>query len=239
MIVVRQTDLLGERGRAHGALDHRVEQHVAGVFGLGALRVLVHDLGEEALVERAPVDADAHRLAVFDRHLHDLGEVGVAVLGAYVAGIDAVLGQRARAGRVAGQQQVPVVVEVADDGHVEARVTHALDQLGDRLRGLVGVDRNAHQFAARFGQVDDLLGGADRIGRVGVGHGLHHHRVRSSDPDRTHTDLDGLPAFPDTQGTVAPRVVRDSLPPGRPARPAPENPGPAVRVPISASVEGA
>ena len=50
--------------------------------GSGLLRVGVHHLGEQVLVEAAPVDADAHRLAVVDGDLDDGAEVLVVVLAA-------------------------------------------------------------------------------------------------------------------------------------------------------------
>ena len=90
--------------------------------GVGERRVRVHQLGQEGLVERAPVDADAHRLVVLDRHPHDRLEVLVVALGADVAGVDAVLGQGARGVRVLDQQLVAVVVEVADERHADAQV---------------------------------------------------------------------------------------------------------------------
>ena len=37
----------------------------------GLSGILVHQLGQQDLVERAPVDADAHRLVVGQRHVHD------------------------------------------------------------------------------------------------------------------------------------------------------------------------
>ena len=50
-----------------------------------------------------------------------VAEVLVAVLGADVAGVDAVLGERPRAGGILRQQEVAVVVEVADDRDVRPR----------------------------------------------------------------------------------------------------------------------
>ena len=73
--VVRHADGLGKGGRADGALHHRFHRHVAGVARLVQPRVRVHQLGEELLVERPPVDADPHRLAVRERHLDDGAEV--------------------------------------------------------------------------------------------------------------------------------------------------------------------
>ena len=47
-----------------------------------------------------------------------------------VAGIDAVLGQRPRALRILLQQEVAVVVEVADDRNAHAVLVELLDDLG-------------------------------------------------------------------------------------------------------------
>ena len=58
-------------------------------------RVLVHERRQQRLVQRAPVDADADRLAVVDGDAHDRLEVLVVALRADVAGVDAVLGERA------------------------------------------------------------------------------------------------------------------------------------------------
>ena len=75
--------------------------------------------GQQFLVERAPVGADAHRLAVLDRLLDDGAELAVLlVLEADIAGIDPVLVERLGAGRMVGQQLVADVVEVADERHV-------------------------------------------------------------------------------------------------------------------------
>ena len=87
-------------------------------FGIVRARVLVHQMREQFLVERAPVGADAHRLAVLDRDLDDGAELAVLlVLEADIAGIDAVLVERLGAGRMIGEQLVADVVEVADDRH--------------------------------------------------------------------------------------------------------------------------
>ena len=78
-------------------------------------------LGEQRLVERSPVHADAHRLLVLDRNLDHGAEIVVVLASdADVAGIDAVLGQRPGALGILLQQDVSVVVEVADDGDAHA-----------------------------------------------------------------------------------------------------------------------
>src|SRR5205085_524697 len=70
-----------------------------------AIRVLLHPRDDELLVERAGVHADAHRPAVLDRDGANHRELLVAAsAGADVAGIDAVLVERARAVGISRQQ---------------------------------------------------------------------------------------------------------------------------------------
>ena len=76
-------------------------------------------MGQQLLVERAPVGPDTHRLAVADGDLDDLAELQIAlVLETDVAGIDAVFVERLGAGRMLGEQLVADVVEVADQRDV-------------------------------------------------------------------------------------------------------------------------
>ena len=83
--VVRQTGRLGQLGGAQGRLQHGLDHHLARLDRCRRARVGVHQLGQQVLIERAPVDADAHRLVVLDGDAHDGGEVLVAALGADVA----------------------------------------------------------------------------------------------------------------------------------------------------------
>jgi cysteine synthase len=144
--IARQADLLGAHGRQQRRLHHRLARDGAGVDRRGAAGVLVHEVGQQLLVERAPVRADAHGLAVADRHLDD-GELPVPlVLEADIAGIDAVLGQRLGAGRMIGEQLVADVVEVADEGHVDAAPGQPVADVRNRRGRLVAVHRDAHQL---------------------------------------------------------------------------------------------
>jgi hypothetical protein len=145
--------------------------------------------------EAAPVDADAHRLAVADRRLDHGGELLVA-LGALadVARVDAVLGERARALGELRQQLVAVVVEVADQRHVAAGGVQPRADRG-HLRGrLRRVHRDAHQLRAGAPQLLDLARRRCGVGGVGIGHGLHHHRRAAADGDRAHHDAARRPA---------------------------------------------
>ena len=95
-LVVTEAGLLGQLGRAQRRLEHRLDHHVARVARFRETGVLVHELGQHGLVERAPVDPDPDRLVVVDRHLDDRREVLVMALRADVARVDPVLRQEPR-----------------------------------------------------------------------------------------------------------------------------------------------
>ena len=91
----------------------------------------------------------------------DHGAEVVVVLAADgdVAGIDAVLGERLRRCRIFVQQEVAVVVEVADDGGVPAFGADAFDDVGNGFGGVIVVDGDADQLGAGASQGGDLLDG--------------------------------------------------------------------------------
>ena len=122
--VVTEPGRLRQLGRAERRLEHRVDHHVAGIARLGSRGVRVHQLGQDGLIERAPVDADPHGLPVVDGDLDDRREVLVVALRADVARVDPVLGQGRGHLRVLDQQLVAVVVEVADDRDVDPESAH-------------------------------------------------------------------------------------------------------------------
>ncbi len=133
LVVAEAVTLGGSRG-VEGAAAHGFEHDVARGRGIGELRVLVHEAGEEGLVERAPVDADADGLLILDGALdHGAEVVVVFAADGDVAGIDAVLGERLGAGGILLQELVAVVVEVADDGDVDAALRQAFDDVRDGL----------------------------------------------------------------------------------------------------------
>ena len=176
-LVRPQPELFGQLRRIQRAHHHRFHGHFARVFRIGEARILVHHAGQQHLVERSPVHADAHRLLILHRDFDHGAEIRVAGLAdAGVAGIDAVLGQIARALGILRQQNVPVVVEVADDGHADALLVELLDDVGNGCGRLVIVHGDAHQFRPGAGQCRDLLHGRGDVGGIGIGHGLHHNR---------------------------------------------------------------
>ena len=136
---------------------------------------------------------------------HDLKIVVVFLADRCVAGVDAVLGQGARRRGELLEQQVAVVVEVAHDGHAQAALVEALDDVGHGGRGGVVVHRDADDLRAGQGQGRNLFDGPRNLRRVGVGHRLHDdrnlpadanlpdlNRARSSAPNLRHAS--SLPA---------------------------------------------
>ncbi len=141
-----ESDLFGQERGTERALEHRLDVDVMRVERFGVAPILIHHRSEQILVERAPVDADAHGFAIRDRDRNDRAEVVVAALAANVAGVDPILRERTRAVGIFCEEQMPVVVKVADDGDVDADVGQATHDFGDgRGSGLV-VHGHAHEL---------------------------------------------------------------------------------------------
>jgi hypothetical protein len=136
------------------------------------------------LVKATPVHANANRLIETHGRFDHLTELQIALVAlAHVAGVDAVFGQRLGTRWVVGQQAVAVVMEVADQGHIDAHFVELVANVRHSLGGFGGVDGDAHHLGASDGQLFDLDGGADHVDRVGVGHGLHAHRCAAAHGD--------------------------------------------------------
>ena len=112
------------------------------------------------MIERAPVHADANRLLILDGNFNHGAEIGIVFAAdAHVAGIDAVLREGAGALGIFLQQLMSVVMEITDDGDVDALLVELLDDGRDRGCGLFVIDRDSNQFRARARQRRDLLNG--------------------------------------------------------------------------------
>ena len=151
--------------------------------GAGRIGVLVHQPGQKFLIERAPIGADADRLAVFDGAFDHRGELGVAlVLEADIAGIDAIFGERLRASRMIGEQFVADVMEVADERDIDAHAIEPLANMWYRRRRLVAIDGDADKLRAGAGESRDLLRRSLDIGCVRIGHRLDDRPARRRRP---------------------------------------------------------
>ena len=164
-------------GGLEGAGDHGFDHHVAGGQRLGLFAVLVHHAREQRLIERAPVDADADGLVILDCALdHGAEVVVVFAADGRIAGVDAVLGKSAGRGGIFLEQDVAVVVEVADDGHAEAALLETVHDVRHGGGGVLVVDGDAHNLRAGKGEGCNLFNGGLHVGRVGVGHRLDENR---------------------------------------------------------------
>ena len=176
-LVGPEAGLLGQLGRADGALHDGIPEHGRRLLRYGKTGVPVHELREEILVQRAPVHPDPDRLVVVHGDGDDLLEVLVPPLRAHVAGIDPVLGQRPGALGVVPKEEMPVVVEVPDEGCGDPLVPEACHDLGNRLCRIVVVHRDPNHLAPGGGERPHLGHRPFHVRRVRVGHGLDHHRV--------------------------------------------------------------
>ena len=157
---------------------------VASIQRFGQQIVLIHHPRQQSAIERAPVDADAHGPIVLDGRFDHGAEVVVVLLADVdVAGIDAVLGERAGAVGILPEQEVAVVVEVADDRHANAELVERFDNFGNGPGGIVGIDGDADQLGSCLRQRHYLIDGRHHVRRVGVGHRLHDDRVAAADFD--------------------------------------------------------
>ncbi len=176
------------RGKHHALVDD-----LFGGLAEVAVGVLLHLAHDQFLIERTAIHADADRLAVVARNFADRGELLVAALAvAHVSGIDAVLIERAGAIGIFGQQNVAVVVKIADDGRVAARVQQPLLDFGHGGRRFRHVHGDADEFRSGLGEFEALLRGGGDVGGVGVGHRLDDHRRAAADLDLADFDADGL-----------------------------------------------
>ena len=156
-------------------------------------------MGQQLLVERAPVRPDPHRLAVANGDFDDLAELQVTLRPEPdVARIYAVFVERLGAGRVVGEQLMADVMKVADQGNVHAHGQEAFADFRRRDGGLVPVDGQPHQLGAGAGEGRDLTRRRLDVRGVGVGHRLDDDRGAAADHDGRRSladfDRDGLTA---------------------------------------------
>ncbi len=147
---------------------------------------------QQVLLERAGIDADAHRHAVVPGRFHHLAHP----LGAAdIAGVDA-QASRTRIGRFDGA----LIVEV-DVGH--DRHAGRLDDLVQRLRRILVGAGNPDDVDARFFAAADLLDRRVGVGGQRVGHRLHGDRRITTHRHGPDHDLPRLAAHDVAIGTNA------------------------------------
>src|SRR6266478_7072651 len=156
--VAREPDLFGACGGEERRLHHRLARHLARVARVWRAGVLVHQPHQKLLIERAPIRADAHRLAVLDRGLDNRAELPVLLfLEPDVAGIDPILVERLRAGRMIGQEFMADVMKIADDRYPHAHLQQPLLDARDRGCRLVAVDRRSEEHTSELQSQSNLV----------------------------------------------------------------------------------
>ena len=187
--VVAEAVALGGSGGLERAGDHGLNHHVARGQRLRQLAVLVHHARQQTLIKRSPVDADADRLVILDGALDHDAEVRIVFApDRNVAGIDAVLGEGARSGRIFLEQDVAVVMKVADDRHAQAALFESFNNVRNGCRGVFIVDRDANQLGAGESERRNLGNCGLYVGRIGVGHRLDDDGNFPADSDVADAD---------------------------------------------------
>jgi hypothetical protein len=87
-----------------------------------------------------------------------------------------------------GQQHMPVVVKVADDGNDNAALAEPFYDVRNRSRGLTSVHGHPHKLRAGASELFDLERGAFDVHGVGVGHRLDYDGVLRADFDAVYVD---------------------------------------------------
>ena len=173
--------LLGQLGRAHRRLEHRVDHHVAGVARLGAAALASISSVRMAWSSEPQLTPMRTGLSLSMATLTIVAKCSSWRLAPTFPGLIRYLASARGHLRVLHQQLVAVVVEVADDRHVDAEAADLADHLRDGGGGLLRVDRDAHELRAGMGQPGDLDRGPVRVRGVGVGHRLDDDRVGAPD----------------------------------------------------------
>ena len=151
---------------------------------VGEIGIAGQQPGEQLLVKAAPVNTNAHRLFMSAGDFDHVAELLIPFSAVtHVTGIDSILCQGAGTGAVAAEQFMAVEMEITHQRDVAIERSKLVDDVRYRCGGLVVIDGDAHQFRAAVVEAFDLLDGGGNIGGIGVGHGLHHHRRTTTEPD--------------------------------------------------------
>ncbi len=88
-----------------------------------------------------------------------------------------------------------IVMKISDQGNVYTKRPERLDNAGNSLGGIVGVDGDTDQLRTRASQLHHLVYGRCGIGGVGVGHRLHDNRMIAADVHPADIHDDGIAAL--------------------------------------------
>ena len=135
----------------HGGKHHAVVDNLFGFLAEIFVGVLLHFKHDQLLIERAAIHPDADWLAVVARDFADGGELFIAALAcANVAGVDTIFIERLGAVGIFCEQDVAVVMEIADDWYGAACGQETILNFGNGGCGFRNIDGPANDFRAGF-----------------------------------------------------------------------------------------
>ena len=185
--IMREPHFFSQRGAVDGGRHQRTTRDHRRFFGYGLFRVVIHHAHDQLGIEAAPVDADAHRLVVTAGELDHGGKLFVALRTAPdIARINTQLGQRLSARRMLCQQAVAVEMKITHQRCVHTHRGELVAYMRHGRGGLGGVNGHTHNLGTCACQRCGLGHCASDIGRIGVGHRLHHDRRAATNGNLTH-----------------------------------------------------
>ena len=87
-----------------------------------------------------------------------------------------------------------VEMKIAYQRHVAVHVIETRTDTRHRFSGCGGINGNAHQLRTGTRELCHLYCSGNFIFRIGIGHGLHHHRRTAANCDGPYTDADTVSA---------------------------------------------
>ena len=158
--------------RTHKSLAH----YSLSVPGLGPGGVFIHKARQQFLVKAAPVHTNTNGPVKPQGRLNHGPKLAVALgATAHIAWVNSVLRKRGGTLRHLGQELMAIEMKVAHQGNGAAHFVELLAYGWHLAGGLEGIDSNTYNLGAGKGKVAHLNSRCNGVGRVRVGHGLHHH----------------------------------------------------------------
>jgi len=113
--IVTETHFFRHSCGSQRALKHRFDVDFFCSTRSRVKRILVHQGCQQILIQRAPVHPDSDRLVVVERDPDNRAEIFVTAFSADITGVDTVFGERFCRRGIFCEQQMTVVVEVANE----------------------------------------------------------------------------------------------------------------------------
>ena len=100
-----------------------------------------------------------------------------------IAGIDPVFGERFSASRILAQEEMAIVVKVADDRDVCTDLGNPVPDVRNCCCRFGAINSNPHQLRARIRELGHLARRRLDLSGIGIGHRLDYDRCAATDGD--------------------------------------------------------